>query len=466
MAAQGRHQPSGMRAFTFIWVGQFLSLLGSGATRFAVTLWAWEMTGRATDLTLLAFFGFAPLIIMTPIAGALVDRWRNRKLVMMLSDLAAGLVTIFYLIMALSGGLQIWHLYVGAIVAGVFESFQFPAYSAAISTMVDKKHYGRTSAMMSLAEAASGIFAPIAGATLYALVKIEGVLLLDVITFLFAVGALMLVYIPETEPSKAGDEGKGSLLQEAAYGFRYIVKRPSLLGLQLMFFVGNFLASFAGVLSSPMVLARTGNDEFSLAALNIAFSVGGIVGGVAMSAWGGPRARVWGVLVGWMLSALFGQVLLGAGQVLPVWIAAAFASSFFIPVVNASNQAIWMAKVPPQLQGRVFSARRLIAQVTSPIAILIAGPLSDYVFEPMMRDGTGLGAVFAPIVGTGTGAGMGLLIFLTGVLLVGASLIAMTSAAVRNVEALIPDHGQDAVAPPAASASSDSPVDVVPAPAD
>ncbi len=440
MQQTARQQPSGMRAFVIIWIGQFLSLLGSGATRFAITLWAWELTGRATDLALLGFFGFAPSIIMTPIAGAYVDRWRSRKLVMMLSDLAAGSVTIIFFVLALSGNLQIWHLYVGAIVAGGFEAFQFPAYSAAISSMVNKSQYGRTSAMMSLADSASGIFAPIAGATLYALVRLEGVLLVDMITFTFAVGALLFVHIPQAEPSHRDSEGKGSLLTEAAYGFRYIVKRPSLLGLQLVFFCGNFLTSLMFVLLSPMVLSRSGNNEFALAATNIAFSVGGLVGGVVMSAWGGPKRRVWGVLWGWLLSGFFGQVIFGMGQALPIWIFAGVGASFFIPVVNASNQAIWMSKISPQLQGRVFSARRLIAQVTSPLAMLIAGPLADYVFEPMMRDGTGIGAIFAPLVGTGSGAGMGLLVFISGVLVILVAVVAMLTPAVRDVESIIPDH--------------------------
>jgi len=169
-------------------------------------------------------------------------------------------------------------------------------------------------------------------------------------------------------------------------------------------------------------------------------SVGGLAGGVMMSAWGGPKRRVWGVLWGWLKSGLFGQVLFGMGQTLPVWIVMGAISSLFIPVVNASNQAIWMSKIPPQLQGRVFSARRLIAQVTTPLAMLIVGPLADYVFEPMMRDGTGIGAVFAPIVGTGSGAGMGLLMVISGVLVVLVAGVAMFTPAVRDVEAIIPDH--------------------------
>ena len=138
-------RPQGMQAFYTIWVGQFFSLLGTGMSRFALTLWAWELTGSATALALVAFFSFLPSVVFSPVAGALVDKW-DRKLVMMLSDLAAGVGTIILLILSLNGVLVLWHVYLIAFVAGLFESFQFPAYCAAITTMVDKTQYARTSA--------------------------------------------------------------------------------------------------------------------------------------------------------------------------------------------------------------------------------------------------------------------------------------------------------------------------------
>src|SRR5688572_33436778 len=131
-----------MRAFTAICAGQTFSLLGTGMSGFALVIWAYLETGQATTLALAAFFRFAPTVILSPIAGALVDRW-NRKLVMMLSDLAAGLSTIAVLLLYLMDSLEIWHLLVTGAFAGAFQAFQFPAYSAAISTMLPKQHYGR-----------------------------------------------------------------------------------------------------------------------------------------------------------------------------------------------------------------------------------------------------------------------------------------------------------------------------------
>src|SRR3954471_23048078 len=133
---------TGMQAFLIFWSGQLVSLLGTAMSRFALTIWAWQLTGQATALALVAVFSFAPTVIMSPIAGAMVDRL-PRKLMMMLSDGAAGVASLCILILYMSGHLQIWHLYVAGAFTGTFEAFQFPAFSAAITTMVPKEQYGR-----------------------------------------------------------------------------------------------------------------------------------------------------------------------------------------------------------------------------------------------------------------------------------------------------------------------------------
>ncbi len=135
-------QLAGMRGFSIVWAGQLVSLLGTGMTRFALTIWAWQMTGEATALALVGFFSFAPVVVASPFAGALVDRW-SRKRIMIVSDLGAGLATVMILALYMTNQLQIWHLYIAGAVAGTFESFQFPAFSAAIAAMLPSSQYTR-----------------------------------------------------------------------------------------------------------------------------------------------------------------------------------------------------------------------------------------------------------------------------------------------------------------------------------
>lgn len=435
-------RPTGMPAFTIVWLGQVVSFLGTGMTRFALTIWAWQVTGSATALALVGFFSFGPVVILSPFAGALVDRW-NRKLVMMLSDLAAGLSTIAVLTLYATGHLQIWHLYVAGAFAGAFESFQFPAYSAAVTMMLPKEQYARASGMLSLAQSASGILAPILAGALLGVVGVAGIMTIDVVTFVVAVLALLVVHIPQPEVTAEGESGQGSLLREAAYGFHYIFDRPSLLGLQLVFFTVNLIAGLGMTLMAPLILARTGNDELVLGSAQSAAAIGALVGGLALSVWGGPKRRIHGILAGMALSSLLGQMLMGVGQSLYVWAAAGFLGAFFLPIINGSNQAIWQAKVAPDVQGRVFATRRLIAQITVPIAMLSAGPLADYVFEPAMAVGGRLAPIFGNLVGTGSGAGMGLMFVLVGVLGAVAGLAGYAFPAVRNAEDLLPDYAAE-----------------------
>lgn len=432
---------SGLFGFTVIMVGQVVSLIGTAMSNFAVTVWVFERTGKATTLALVGFFYVTPLLIFSPVAGALVDR-SNRKLMMALSDLAAGAATVALLLLNLADSLQIWHLYAAAAIMGAFQTFQWPAFSAAITTMMPKEQYGRANGMMSLAETGSGILAPVMGAALYGFIGLSGVLTIDIITFIFAVSALLLVHIPQPKTTVEGEEAKGSLLKESVYGFHYILKRPGLLGLQLVFMAGNFLAGISYTLMAPMILSRTQNNALTLGAVNSIGAIGGLLGGLLMSAWGGARRKVHGVLSGWAIGGLFGSVFMGLSRNLPTWAASEFASTVTGPIVNASNQAIWQSKVAPDVQGRVFSIRRLIAWFSSPLAALVAGPLADRVMEPAMRSDGVLSPIFGPILGTGPGAGMALIMILCGLGTIAVGLGGYAVRAVREVETILPDHDE------------------------
>jgi DHA3 family macrolide efflux protein-like MFS transporter len=430
---------TGMRGFTIVWVGQVASLLGTAISNFALTLWAYEVTGKATPLALVGFFFTTPMVVLSPVVGVMVDRG-NRKLMMMLSDLAAALTTALVLTLYISDGLQIWHLYIAATISGAFQGFQWPAYSAAITMMLPKEHYGRANGMLELAGNGSYVFAPIVAGTLLGPLGLTGLLVIDLISAAIAIGALLVVHIPQPARSEPGPTVKGSFWEDAVHGFRYIFQQPSLLGLQTVFLVGNFFAGLAFAVFAPMILGRTGNDELVFGSVQSVGAIGGVVGGVAMSIWGGPKRRVHGVLLGWFCTSVFGQMVLGLGRSLPLWSVGLFLSGFFSPVINGSNQAIWQAKVPPDVQGRVFTTRRLIAWLVAPLSRLMAGPLVDQVLEPAMAEGSALTTTFGWLVGEGTGAGMGLLFVVAGLFAALTGLSGYLFPAVRDVERILPDH--------------------------
>src|SRR5687768_15028342 len=207
---QNTNRPTGMFGFTVVWLGQIISVLATTMSVFALTIWVFEETGSATALGLMQVFFITPLLIITPFAGVLVDR-HNRKLMMMVSDLTAGLATISILILQALGVLEVWHLYTAAVFQGLGNAFQWPAYSAAISTMIPKEKYGRANGMMSLVDMGPGVLAPMLAGALLPVFGVTGILLLDVATFLLAILILFFVHIPQPPRTREGVEAKGNI---------------------------------------------------------------------------------------------------------------------------------------------------------------------------------------------------------------------------------------------------------------
>jgi DHA3 family macrolide efflux protein-like MFS transporter len=436
--------PAGMFGFTIVWIGQIVSVLASSMSGFGLSIWMFQQTKSVTAMGLMNVSFILPFLLLSPIAGVMVDRY-NRKLMMMVSDLAAVTATFAILILQATGHLEFWHLYVANILYGLGNTFQWPAYSAAISTMVPKAQYGRANGLMSLLEAGPGVLAPIMAGAVLAASQANGltiILAIDVLTFFIALGALAIVHVPQPEKTVEGQKESGSIWKEAAYGFKYIFKRPSLLGLQMIFFFGNLFYGMAFTVFAPMILSRTDNNTVIFGVLNSAAAIGGVAGGIIMSAWGGFKKRAHGVLAGWLAAGVF-VAIFGFGTTLAFWIPFLVAQALVGPLINASNQSIWQAKVAPDIQGRVFSARRLIAWFAQPIAPVIAGVMADKWLEPSMISGTTvLATFFNSWVGSGPGSGMALLFIFCGIC---SALIGLTGyflPFIRNADTILPDHDQ------------------------
>ncbi|MCP3997343.1 MAG: MFS transporter, partial [bacterium] len=284
---------SHMKVFFAVWAGQFVSLVGTALTGFALSIWVYQETGSATKLAFVLLAAQLPQILFTPIAGALVDRWDRRR-AMIIADTGAGIGTLAIALLLFTDNLELWHLYVALGVSGIFQSFQWPAYSAATTLLVSKEQYGRAAGMIQMAEAVGQVIAPaLAGATL-AFGGLETVIFIDVVSFLVAVSTLLVVRFPSPEVSEAGAEAKGSLLSEARYGWTYIKERHGLLALLVYFSSVNLVFGFVGVLIFPLILGFA--DEIAMGNVFTLAGIGMVLGSIVMSTWGGPKKRVYGVL--------------------------------------------------------------------------------------------------------------------------------------------------------------------------
>lgn len=441
-----RRPATGMGTFFVVWTGQLVSLVGSGLTGFALAVWVFRETGSTSQLALVLLATTLPQLVATPFAGALVDRW-DRRWAMILADAGAAVGTLAVALLLFTDSLEIWHLYPALAFSAVFNAFQWPAYSAATTLLVPKEQYGRAAGLVQLADALSNLIAPVLAGVLLLGIGIEGVILVDVVTFLIAVGTLLPLRFPRPERSAAGAEGAGTLLSEARFGARYIRARPGLLGLLAYFSTMNLLFGFVFVLLFPLVLAFA-----SEAALGAAISLGAtgmVIGSLVMSTWGGPKRRINGVL-GFTMVLGVGMIVIGLRPSLALVVVAAFLTFFAIPIAAGSSQAIWQAKVEPDVQGRVFAIRRVAAQAMAPIALILAGPLADRVFEPLMEEGGALAGTVGEVIGTGTGRGVALLLIVLGVLAIAATIAAYAYPRVRLIEDEIPDAVGDGPSPDAA----------------
>jgi MFS family permease len=449
--------PEGMRIFGVIWFGQLVSTLGSGLTGFALGVWIYQETGSTTLFALNMLAYILPNLLISPLAGALVDRW-DRRWAMILSDAGAGLCTLSIAVLLFSGRLEIWQVYLTTAAAQAFSTFQWPAYSAATTMLVPKEHLGRAGGLVQIAEAMSSLISPALAGILYLTIGLPGVILIDAATFAFAVLTLLLVRIPPPPVSVEGAAGRGSLLREASFGWTYIAVRQGLFGLLMVFAATNFLSSLWNPVLTPMVLELTTPQHLGLLA-SIA-GTGMLFGTLVMSAWGGPKRRVFGVLGFMFLEGLF-TVLLGLRPSLALITTGAFGMLFVMPIVNGSSQALWQAKVAPDIQGRVFAVRRMIAWSTMPLAYLIAGPLADRVFMPLLQEGGPLAESVGQVIGVGPGRGAGLLLIVSGLLISLVSVVGFLHPRIRRVDLELPDADTEKEAIPAAETSTP-----VPAPAD
>ena len=427
--------PRGMKTFLVIWIGQLISMLGSGLTSFALGVWIFDQTGKATPFALTILLGNLPRILLLPVAGSLADRW-NRRWVMILSDMGNALVTISVFVLLLFGNLQFWHIYLIVTLGSIFSAFQEPAYNASVTMLVAKKNLSRANGMLQMGQALEMIVTPVIAGVLFVAIGLSGILAIDFVTFLVAVSALLLVHIPQPKLTEH-EEKKASVWADAKFGWNYLRARPGLFGLLWYFAMVNFLLNWSGVLIAPMILSRF--PASTLGTIQMFVGLGMLAGGILSSVWAGPKKRVTAV-ISYIGLALVGMIVAGL-QPSPFFVGAGlFWLMIFVPLASASSQAVFQSKVAPELQGRVFSIRGMISRSVMPIAFLIAGPLADRVFNPLLEvNGAWANSFLGTLLGTGAGRGIGFMFVASALVGITVTLMVFSNPRIRNIEDELPD---------------------------
>jgi len=430
-------RPNGLPVFLLVWVGQFISLLGSGLTEFAVGVWVYQQTGSATQFALTFLFLTLPRILLSPFAGALIDRWDRRR-TMLLSDLGAGLTTVAIAALFWTDTITVWHIYVFATLGSFCSTFQRPAYAASIPLLVSSEQYGRANGMVQVAQASSTFIAPALAGLLLVAAGIEYILLIDIVTFLCAVTTLVIVRFPIMQTTSMSVVHVRSMWKETLAGFQYIWLRPGLRGLLITFSAASFLGLAAEFLLTPYILAIASPAVLGIIAS--ATGAGLLFGGLIMTIWGGPRRLIFGILGFEMLVSLC-MVVIGISAT--PWLLGAVVFIYFsvIALGDGCSQTFWQRKVAPEFQGRVFALRQAITLATVPLGVVLLAPLAEYFLEPALRPGGVWASSIGQIVGVGPGRGIGFIFLFAGIANLCIIGIALAAPRIRRVEDEIPDGG-------------------------
>ena len=427
----------GMSIFLLVWLGQSVSLLGSSITNFALDIWVYQQTGSVTQLSFLIVFTTVPLVIISPFAGVLVDHW-NRRWIMIICDSGAALSTLTIASLFFIDKIQIWHIYLASAVISSFAALQLPAYNAATTLLVNKKHLGRANGMNQLGEALGQLLSPILGGVFLGLIQLSGIFVLDLSSFIFAFITLLLVRFPHHRLTKKTTATKTSLITQTLYGFYYLRARPGLMSLSLFFAISNFFLGIVQILIYPLVLSFA--SQIQLGKIMSFGGVGMLIGSMLMTTWGNRSHNYINILFFFMLLNGFSLILAGVYPSVYLSTIAAFLFFLALPFINSCSNIIFQKKVASDSQGRVFAFNNAISYSCLPLAYLVAGPLADNIFEPLMITNGFLTRTVGQIIGTGTGRGIALMFIILGGLTIFITVAIYQYVPLRFLEKKLPNE--------------------------
>jgi MFS family permease len=432
---------SGTRTFFSLAAAQTVSQIGSTMSFLAVGIYVYQQTGQATPLALFSLFLLLPNVIAGGIAGVLADRY-DRRTLMIVGDTGAAIGTLALVISLASGNFQVWHVYAAAFWQALFSAIQRPAFEASVSQLVPEAQRQRANAVLQLGKPVSILMASALTGLLYVAIGVVGIFQIDLISFLVAVVATLLVRIPAPPRTLGESPARQSMLKEWGAGMHFLWSRRPLFIMVLLGAITGFLITSAYALTTPYILARTGS-EITLGIITAVMSVGGIVGALVIGAWGGFKRRI-DTIIMVVILLMVATILFGTNQSPLVLGVALFVAMMGATGANATLMTLLQAKVPGDMQGRVFAIFMQLSLVLTPFGYLLIGPLADQVFTPLASSPTWTTGALGGLFGTSAAGGMGVLFALTGGLGLIVTLIAFALPSVRQMEATLPSYSSTA----------------------
>lgn len=410
--------------FAVLWAPQTLAITGRGLTTFALGVWVYERTHSVTLFAMLEVCAVLPGIIAAPLIGWAVDRVGPRR-AMILADTAALAAVIALELIFAYGIASPLLVYMIITVGAVLTCLRWPAYTALVTLVAPPNQLPRAAALTQVAYAGQQVVAPAVAGVLIGVLGVGGVIAIDLASSIVALASLPLVTV-QAQTLRGGD-----VWADVRRAWKLMGDR-SLLRLAGYIFATYLPGGMVVALATPLVLSIAGPEALGvvLAAMGVGMLAGSVAASALAKSEGGVRRllRYDTMLVIAMICAGFATSAVRVAVIGAVFL-------FGLAGVVAEEQVVWQVRVPVEAQGRVFALRRAITWVALPVSYALAGPLADHVFTPALSAGGALATSLGPILGTGAGRGIALLLICAGLVKGAVVLYGARDRKLRSLDA-------------------------------
>ncbi|MDQ0177314.1 MFS transporter [Bacillus chungangensis] len=415
------------KKFLLLWSGQLISVIGSGLTSFGLGIYVFEQTGKASAMALVTLLAFMPSLLLSPVAGVLVDRY-DRRLLMMLGDGLSAIGLIFILICMLSGEVQLWQICVGVTISSIFSSLLAPAYKATVTDLLTEEEYTRASGFVQVAGSAKYLISPILAGFLLTVSDIKLLLVIDICTLFVTV--ITTLAVRKGLVSKKYEQTKSFILEFKA-GWGAISENRGVFVLVIMSSVMTFFLGFIQTLSMPMIL--TFSNSAVVGTLKTLVATGMLVSSMVIGVFPIKKRFVKVLSIALFFEGIF-MTVFGLRENIVLIGISGFLFFAMMPFANTCLDFLVRTNIDNSVQGRAWSLIGFISQLGFVGAYALSGVLADYVFTPLLVDDGVLANSVGKIIGTGSGRGTGLLIIIAGILLCVTSIILYNLKSVKKLE--------------------------------
>lgn len=410
-----------MKTFMVIWFGQFISMLGSALSAFGLGIWIFQKTGSAASFAMSAVCTVLPALLFAPFAGSIADR-KKRKAIILLTDSIDAFLKILIVTLLIFNKLELWMVYPLVFISGTLGTFQNPAFGASIPMLVPTDKLTRANGLLQFSSAIQNLLAPVIAGFLYPLIELKGLFIIDFVSFFFALASIAFIKIPQPSIEKTKDSLVLAAFKDLQYAWKYLIQKEGLMQLIVFFAFLNFIANLSMILLGPLMMSVYNSQAYGNVQAGIGLAM--LLGGLCSSLIPDTKNKIKRILLILSLCSI-GPIISGTTLNRIIITGGFFIFMFPVPYVNTLLMSIFQIKIERNVLGRVGALMTAILAAITPIAYLCAGPLADYVFEPLMNE---------------KGRGIGLIFIISGILLIISCLLMRLNKTVTSIEKRLPDY--------------------------